>query len=126
MKTLATLAMFACFAAAPALADDDKHRNYYPGFSYGSIVSSCNHRANQLRLRGHERRDFVDHCTRHSNQYTGRDWDRVRYDRYQSRYCNDNDRRYRDYVRYRDDDRYRDDWRYAVLEDFIRLSAGRN
>jgi len=139
MKTLATLAIFACFAAAPALADNNKHRNHNQGFSYGSIVSSCNHRANRIGLRGHDRREFVAWCTDRGRNYARYDWDRRDWDRirfFRDRYRNDgywrarndwdrDDWDDRDFVRLLNDDpywysmRYNNDWRYAALQDFI-------
>jgi hypothetical protein len=87
----------------PAMADSDKHRRYDTYYTYGSIVSQCQLRANHMRLVGHERRDFVDWCRDRGSRYLGRDWNRRDWDRMY--YARD---RYRDW--YRSDYRYRDDW----------------
>ena len=147
VRKLIAIAIFAMLAA-PAMADSDKHRRYDPPrYTYGSIVSHCQQRANDIRLRGSDRRDFVDWCTDRGSRFLARDWDRrdwdrMRYlrDRYRDRYRTD--WRYRDdwdddweerhlwqiltsdpYFRYRDgSDAWRygsDDWRYAALQDFI-------
>jgi hypothetical protein len=95
--------MLAILSVSPALADSDKHRRNDRGYNYGSIVSQCNHRANAIGLRGHERRDFVGWCTDRGRAYAWRDWDRRDWDHI--RFVRD---RYRD--RYGDDWRYRGDW----------------
>ena len=105
MRKLASIALFAMLAAAPALADSDKHRRYEPRYTYGSIVSDCNHRANRIGLRGHDRREFVGWCTDRGSNFARHDWDRHDWDRI---------RWFRD--RYRD--RYREDWRWQVRDDW--------
>jgi hypothetical protein len=123
-------------AAAPAMADSDKHRQYEPHYSYGSIVSQCNHRANRIGLRGHDRREFVGWCTDRGRNFAGYDWDRgdwdrLRYfrDQYRDRYRDDwDDWQDRNFARLLDDDpywyymRYNNDWRYAALQDFLSWS----
>ena len=131
------------------MADSDKHRRYEPRYTYGSIVSHCNHRANGIGLRGHDRQEFVAWCTDRGRDFARyqldrRDWERVRYfrDLYRHRYRDDWDwrvRHYRDdddwddrdfwddrnFVRLLNDDpywnyvRYDNDWRYAALQDFL-------
>jgi hypothetical protein len=147
VRKLAAIAILAMLAA-PAMADSDKHRRYDPRYTYGSIVSHCQQRANDIRLRGSDRRDFVDWCTARGSRFVARDWDRRDWDRmsylrdrYRDRYLSDR-RFYRDdwdddfeerylwriltsdpYFRYRDGSDYwrygRDDWRYAALQDFL-------
>jgi hypothetical protein len=125
-------------AAAPAVADSDKHRRYEARYTNGSIVSHCNHRANGIGLRGHERHEFVAWCTDRGRNFARHDWDRHDWDRirwFRDRYRDDwrwhvrddwNDDGYdRDFVRFLNDDpywyymRHNNDWRYAALEDFI-------
>jgi hypothetical protein len=136
--------------AAPAVADSDKHRRFEPRYTYGSLVSQCNQRANRIGLRGHDRREFVGWCTDRGRHFAGRDWDRrdwerLRWfrDRYRDRHRDDWYWRARDRDRDRDwdddwDDRYflhlldedaywydmrrNRDWRYAALQDFLAWS----
>jgi hypothetical protein len=147
VSKLASLAILACLVATPAVADSDKdkHRRYDTRYTYGSIVSHCNHRANYMRLRGHDRREFVAWCADRGRNYVGRDWDRRDWDRIifmrdRWRYYDRDDwrRRHdrddwddwddRHFVRFLDEDpywyyaRYNHDWRYAALQDFIRWS----
>jgi len=144
---LAFVAILTMLAAAPAVADSDKHRRYEPRYTYGSIVSHCNQRANRIGLRGHDRREFVDWCTDRGRNFAGYDWDRndwnrLRWfrDRYRDRYRDDwywRARQDRDFDDWDDDwdDRYflqllnddpywysmrnNNDWRYAALQDFL-------
>jgi len=143
VRKLASIALFAMLAAAPAVADSDKHRRYEPRYTYGSIVSDCNHRANRIGLRGHDRREFVAWCTDRGRNFARHDWDRhdwdrIRWfrDRYHDRYREDWRWQVRDdwnrdgwddqdFVQLLSDDpywyymRYNNDWRYAALQDFI-------
>ncbi len=152
MRKLATIAILTALAAAPAFADSDKHRRYEPRYTYGSIVSHCNQRANYMRLRGNDRREFVAWCADRGRDFVGRDWDRrdwdrIRFVRDRWRYYDRDDWRRRDdwdgdwdddddwddwndrrFMRLLDEDpywtyaRYNHDWRYAALQDFIRWS----
>jgi hypothetical protein len=79
MKTLAILALLACLVAMPAMAEPppgkgkDKGRpaveqpNYVPsqpgkGDPSGQVTSGCNHQANDIGLKGQERKSFVERC----------------------------------------------------------------
>ena len=144
MRKLASIAILTMLVAAPAMADSDKHRRYEPRYTYGSIVSHCNQRANRIGLRSQDRHEFVAWCTDRGRNYATydwdrRDWDRIRFfrDVYRDRYRNDwrvrDDRDWddsedwddRNFVRLLNDDpywyamRYNNDWRYAALQDFI-------
>ena len=124
---LALVAILTTLAAAPAMADSDKHRRYEPRYTYGSIVSHCNQRANRIGLRGQDRHEFVGWCTDRGRNFARYDWDRNDWDRlrwFRDRYRD----RYRDdwYRRARDRDRGWDDWddgRYGYRDDryFLQL-----
>jgi hypothetical protein len=143
MRSLAASAILAILVASPVLADSDKHRRQGREYSYGALVSQCNHRANGIGLRGHERHDFVDWCTDRGRAYAWRDWerrdwDRIRYvrDRFRDRYGNDwrdrddwedRDGRRLAWLLQNDPDfryaRYEGDWQYAALQDFLRWTV---
>lgn len=42
--------------------------------NHGQVVSECNHRANDRKLKGKERQDFVDWCTDSSERHGYYDW----------------------------------------------------
>jgi hypothetical protein len=42
--------------------------------NHGQVVSECNHRANDRKLKGKERQDFVDWCTDSSERHGFYDW----------------------------------------------------
>jgi hypothetical protein len=42
--------------------------------NHGQVVSECNHRANERKLKGKERQDFVDWCTDSSERHGFYDW----------------------------------------------------
>jgi hypothetical protein len=82
-------------AAAPAAADkakgaqgavdkeNDKDKNKDKSDAgHGQVVSDCNHRANEKKLRGHDRQDYVEWCTDRGERYR---YDDRRYD--QDRGC---------------------------------------
>lgn len=59
-----------------------QHENYGGASSgnpdnHGQVVSECNHRANERKLKGHERNDFVEWCTDSSERhgFDDRRWD---------------------------------------------------
>jgi hypothetical protein len=49
---------------------------------HGQVVSDCNHRANEKKLKGHDRQDYVEWCTDRGERYR---YDDRRYD--QDRGC---------------------------------------
>lgn len=42
--------------------------------NHGQVVSECNHRANDRKLKGKERQDFVEWCTDSSERHGFYDW----------------------------------------------------
>jgi hypothetical protein len=67
MKTLACLLMTAALlvGAAEAAKPEGKGQGGKPasaGAPHGQTVSGCNHQANELDLKGQERKAFVDRC----------------------------------------------------------------
>lgn len=71
----------------------------------GEQVSDCNHKANERKLKGQDRKDFVEWCTDHGAQYN---YDARRYD--QSRTC----------YRKADEKGLSGDLRRAYLQDCLR------
>ena len=142
MRKLAATVILTTLMATPAIADSDKHRRYEPRYTYGSIVSQCNHRVNRIGLRGHDRREFVAWCADRGRNYARHDWDRHDWDRiryFRDRYRDDwrwrmrddwerHDWDDRDFVRLLNEDAYwysmrrNNDWRYAALQDFMMWS----
>ena len=81
MRTLTILALLACLGATGAMADPpsgkgkDKDKPgveqpiYAPsqpgkGNPPGQITSGCNHQANDIGLKGQQRKEFVERCQR--------------------------------------------------------------
>jgi len=49
---------------------DDKHGNdRQKKMTHGQVVSECNHRANERKLKGKERKHFVEWCTERGERY---------------------------------------------------------
>jgi Ni/Co efflux regulator RcnB len=60
----------------------DKHEDKADADNRGQVVSDCNHRANEKKLQGHERQDYLEWCTDRGDRYQ---YDDRRYD--QDRSC---------------------------------------
>jgi hypothetical protein len=89
-RNLIAFTLAAALLAPVAHADPAKsqgqgqgqHENYGGASSgspdnHGQVVSECNHRANERKLKGHERSDFVEWCTDSSERhgFDDRRWD---------------------------------------------------
>lgn len=129
MKKLTILVLAACLACTAALADPppgkgkDKDSDgpvagqpiYQPeksgkGDSSGQVTSGCNHQANDLGLKGKERKEFVERCQRRGgDKWSSADFGRHCRERAEQRGLrgDDKDRFVRECREYRDGD-YKD------------------
>jgi hypothetical protein len=72
MKRHLAILVFAAALLAPAAQADPG--NSQGKDNHGQVVSECNHRANERKLKGKERQDFVDWCTDSSERHGFYDW----------------------------------------------------
>ena len=72
MKRYLAILVFASTLLMPAAEADPG--NSQGKDNHGRVVSECNHRANDRKLKGKERQDFVDWCTDSSERHGFYDW----------------------------------------------------
>ena len=89
-------------ATQPVNKDHDEHAD---DGNHGQVVSECNHRANEKKLKGKERQDYVEWCTDHGERHH---YDDRRYD--QDRSC----------YRKADDKGLSGDFRRVFIQDCLR------